>query len=72
MQVSNPFDDVQGQFYLLQNEQQQFSLWPAQCALPAGWRVISEPQSVDACNAWLMDNWSTLIPSHYASEKGAA
>ncbi|WP_423226871.1 MbtH family NRPS accessory protein, partial [Parendozoicomonas haliclonae] len=26
-----------------------FSLWPAACALPAGWDVVCEPQSQDAC-----------------------
>ncbi|MDI5049124.1 MbtH family NRPS accessory protein, partial [Salmonella enterica subsp. enterica serovar Montevideo] len=36
MEFSNPFDNPQGQFYILQNTQRQFSLWPAACALPAG------------------------------------
>lgn len=35
MQFSNPFDNPQGQFYILRNEQQQYSLWPHHCALPA-------------------------------------
>lgn len=72
MQVSNPFDDKQGLFYLLQNDRQQFSLWPAQCTLPAGWRVMCEPQSQDACNAWLSERWTTLIPAHYATGEHAS
>lgn len=72
MQVSNPFDDVQGQFYLLQNDNQQFSLWPAQCALPAGWRVMCQPQSQDACNDWLSTHWSTLTPAYYATQESAS
>lgn len=35
MQFSNPFDNPQGQFYILRNDQQQYSLWPAHCDLPA-------------------------------------
>ncbi|MRS15453.1 MbtH family NRPS accessory protein [Enterobacteriaceae bacterium RIT691] len=66
MQISNPFDDAQGQFYLLQNEHRQYSLWPQQCALPAGWDILSEPQSLDACNAWLAAHWTTLTPAHFA------
>ena len=27
MQFSNPFDNPQGQFYILRNDQQQYSLW---------------------------------------------
>ncbi len=34
MQFSNPFDNPQGQFYILRNDQQQYSLWPAHCDLP--------------------------------------
>ena len=52
MQFSNPFDNPQGQFYILRNDQQQYSLWPAHCDLPA---------------AWLAANWSTLTPAHHAS-----
>jgi uncharacterized protein YbdZ (MbtH family) len=45
MECSNPFDNQQGQFFILQNAQQQFSLWPQQCALPQGWRVVCQPAS---------------------------
>lgn len=66
MAFTNPFDDAQGQFYILQNAQQHYSLWPAQCALPEGWRVVSQPASQEACNAWLSAQWQTLTPSHFA------
>ena len=45
MAFSNPFDDPQGAFYILRNAQGQFSLWPQQCALPAGWDVVCQSQS---------------------------
>lgn len=41
MAFSNPFDDPQGAFYILRNAQGQFSLWPQQCVLPAGWDIVS-------------------------------
>lgn len=66
MQVSNPFDDAQGQFYILQNAGEAFSLWPQQCALPAGWQPVCEPQSLDDCSAWLAQRWTTLKPVSYA------
>ncbi|WP_312949810.1 MbtH family NRPS accessory protein [Superficieibacter sp.] len=65
MQISNPFDDQKGQFYILQNAQQQFSLWPAQCALPEGWEIVCQPQSPEICNDWLATRWTTLLPAHY-------
>lgn len=69
MQISNPFDDAQGQFYILQNAQQQYSLWPQHCALPEGWNVVCEPQSAEACNAWLAARWTTLNPAHFAGAR---
>lgn len=66
MEYTNPFDNPQGRFYILQNGQQQYSLWPEQCALPAGWQVMCEPQTCEACNVWLATHWQTLTPANYA------
>ena len=55
MAFSNPFDDPQGAFYILRNAQGQFSLWPQQCALPAGWDIVCQPQS----------HWRTLTPANF-------
>ncbi|WP_312211455.1 MbtH family NRPS accessory protein [Pseudescherichia sp.] len=65
MEFSNPFDDPEGQFYILQNAQQCYSLWPQQCALPQGWHAITEPQPQAACHAWLAEQWQNLTPAHY-------
>ena len=59
MAFSNPFDDPQGAFYILRNAQGQFSLWPQQCALPAGWDVVCQPQSQASCQQWLEAHWRT-------------
>ncbi|MGK9175810.1 MbtH family NRPS accessory protein [Yokenella regensburgei] len=66
MEFSNPFDNPEGQFYILQNSQQQYSLWPQQCALPPGWQVICEPASQAECADWLAQRWQTLTPAHHA------
>ncbi|AIR02406.1 MbtH family NRPS accessory protein [Pluralibacter gergoviae] len=66
MQVSNPFDDAQGQFYILQNARSAFSLWPQQCPLPAGWHPVCQPQPLEDCNTWLAQRWTTLMPGSYA------
>jgi len=68
MEFSNPFDNPQGQFAILQNDQGQYSLWPHQCELTAGWRVVCEAQSQEACQQWLAGHWRTLEPSHFAGE----
>ncbi|WP_437888393.1 MbtH family protein [Phytobacter sp. V91] len=66
MEFSNPFDNTEGQFYILQNGQQQFSMWPEQCALPEGWQVVCAPASLQQCTDWLTQHWQTLTPAHHA------
>lgn len=68
MEFSNPFDNPQGQFAILRNGPGQYSLWPQQCDLPAGWHVVCEPQSQEACQEWLAEHGQTLVPSHFAKE----
>ncbi|WP_426712019.1 MbtH family protein [Cronobacter muytjensii] len=66
MEFSNPFDNPQGRFWLLENDQQQLSLWPQACALPPGWRVVAPPQSKQACEAWLAPHGAALQPTRFA------
>ncbi|MBJ3815407.1 MbtH family NRPS accessory protein [Shimwellia pseudoproteus] len=62
MEYSNPFDDPQGQFYILENATREYSLWPAHCPIPAGWQMVRPPEAQAQCVAWLADNWQTLAP----------
>lgn len=66
MEFSNPFDNPQGQFAILQNDQGQYSLCTAAVRTAGGWRVVCEAQSQEACQQWLAGNWRTLEPSHFA------
>lgn len=36
----NPFDDEEGRFYVLVNDEEQHSLWPSFAEVPAGWRIV--------------------------------
>ena len=36
----NPFDDDNGSFFVLVNNEEQHSLWPTFADVPAGWRVV--------------------------------
>jgi uncharacterized protein YbdZ (MbtH family) len=51
MQFSNPFDNPQGQFYILRNDQQQYSLWP-RTRLLAGWTVSVPAVGGGATPGW--------------------
>ena len=36
----NPFDDDNGSFFVLVNDEEQHSLWPTFADVPTGWRVV--------------------------------
>ena len=65
MEFSNPFDNPQGQFAILQNDQAQYSLWPQQCDLPAGWHVVCEPQYPDIETFFRLHSTKRIIKTNH-------
>ena len=58
----NPFDDPDGTFLVLANDEEQHSLWPAQLAVPAGWRVVYGEDGRQACLDYVEEHWTDLRP----------
>lgn len=61
--MSNPFDDPEGAFVVLRNDEGQHSLWPADFAVPAGWTVEHGPAPKPACLDHVTAAWPDLRPS---------
>ena len=60
--MTNPFDDENGRFSVLVNDENQHSLWPSFVAVPAGWRVDFGEDSGAACLDYVERNWTDLRP----------
>jgi len=58
----NPFDDPEGTFVVLVNDEEQHSLWPAKLAVPAGWRVVHEEAGRQECLDYVETNWTDIRP----------
>ncbi|MFD8814192.1 MbtH family protein [Streptomyces sp. NPDC059627] len=58
----NPFDDPDGIFLVLVNDEGQHSLWPDFVDVPAGWAVAYGEATRDACLAYIEDNWTDMRP----------
>jgi MbtH protein len=58
----NPFDDPDGTFAVLVNDEEQHSLWPSHIAVPAGWRVAFGDNTRQACLDYIAANWTDLRP----------
>lgn len=61
--MTNPFEDPQGRFFVLVNEEQQHSLWPTFAEVPAGWTKVFGEDDRDACLAYVEENWTDLRPA---------
>ncbi|WP_067573934.1 MbtH family protein [Nocardia acidivorans] len=59
---TNPFDDEDGRFFVLVNDEEQHSLWPAFAEVPAGWRVVFGEDSRAACVEYVEKNWTDMRP----------
>ena len=68
--MSNPFDDPEGVFHVLRNDEGQYSLWPVFVPVPEGWSVVLEAVARDQAVTHVEEHWTTLRPGSIAA--GAA
>jgi MbtH protein len=60
--MTNPFDDPDGTFFVLVNDEEQYSLWPAFAEVPRGWRCVHGPDDRAACLDHIERNWTDMRP----------
>ena len=60
--MTNPFDDEDGTFLVLRNDEEQFSLWPEHVDVPAGWTTVHGPAGRQACLEHIERNWTDMRP----------
>ena len=61
--MSNPFDDQEGAFLVLVNDELQHSLWPSFAEVPQGWRTVFGPGSRQACLEYVDIHWTDMRPA---------
>ncbi|GAA1669806.1 MbtH family protein [Kribbella sp. NPDC056951] len=70
--MSNPFDDAEGSFLVLVNDENQHSLWPEFAAVPDGWRNVFGPTGRQACLDYIETNWTDLRPASLIAQDDSA
>ncbi|MEU6851064.1 MbtH family NRPS accessory protein [Actinacidiphila alni] len=61
--MENPFDDEDGRFLVLVNDERQYSMWPVGIPVPKGWDVaLSESPHAD-CVTFVEKNWTDMRPA---------
>jgi MbtH protein len=66
--MSNPFDDQNGVFRVLVNDEGQYSLWPNFVKVPLGWQSVYGPESRQACIGFINLNWTDMRPKSLVRE----
>jgi MbtH protein len=60
--MANPFDDADGSFLALRNDEGQYSLWPSFAEVPEGWSTMFGPTDRTACLEYIAEMWTDMRP----------
>jgi MbtH protein len=60
--VSNPFEDPDAPYLVLVNSEGQYSLWPAEIAVPGGWVTARDADSRANCLEYVEAQWTDMRP----------
>ncbi|MCB5179020.1 MbtH family protein [Streptomyces antimicrobicus] len=69
---NSPFDNPDGTFLVLVNDENQHSLWPSFAEVPAGWTVAREPGSRQECLDHIAEHWTDIRPASLVRDMAAA
>ncbi|APA68026.1 MbtH family protein [Janthinobacterium sp. 1_2014MBL_MicDiv] len=56
------WDQPDTRFYVVVNEEEQYSIWPDYKAIPAGWREAGKRGSKEECLAHIEQVWTDMRP----------
>ncbi|MEU5660493.1 MbtH family protein [Streptomyces sp. NPDC047737] len=68
---TNPFDDPEGRFLVLVNDEGQHSLWPSFADVPGGWTTVLDENTREACLDYIEARWTDLRPRSLAGSRDA-
>ncbi len=68
--MANPFDDPDGRFLVLTNDEGQHSLWPEFAAVPDGWTTVFGVSDREACVDYINTNWTDMRPRSLVVQLG--
>jgi MbtH protein len=60
--MTNPFEDENGVYHVLVNDEGQHSLWPSFVEVPQGWTIVHKSDSRAACLDYINRNWTDMRP----------
>ncbi|HXT93995.1 MAG TPA: MbtH family protein [Trebonia sp.] len=68
--MTNPFDDEDGRFLVLVDEEGRHSLWPVFAAMPPGWTRVYGEADRASCLAYIEEHWTDIRPKSLIALEG--
>ncbi|TDE25170.1 MbtH family protein [Actinomadura sp. 6K520] len=68
--MTNPFEDPDGTYLVLVNDEGQHSLWPSFAEVPAGWTVAKNEDTRQACLDYIDEIWTDMRPKSLIEAMG--
>ena len=68
--ASSIFDDEQALFEVVLNHEEQYSIWPADREVPAGWRKAGKQGKKADCLAYINEVWTDMRPLSLRKKMG--
>lgn len=66
--MTNPFENEDGRYYALINDEGQYSLWPVFAEVPEGWRIVHGEAGRQECLDFIEENWTDMRPLSLVEE----
>jgi MbtH protein len=49
-------------YHVVMNHEEQYSIWPAYKAVPAGWTAVGQTGDKETCLAYIKEVWTDMRP----------
>jgi uncharacterized protein YbdZ (MbtH family) len=66
------FDDESIDYFVVVNDEEQYSIWPSGRELPAGWTAVGGARSREECLSHIEEVWTDMRPKSVRVALGAA
>jgi MbtH protein len=67
---ANPFEDPDGRYLVLVNDEGQHSLWPSFIDVPAGWTTVLPETNRQAALDYVNGHWTDMRPKSLIEAMG--
>jgi MbtH protein len=55
-------DDESIDYFVVINDEEQYSIWPSNREVPKGWQPVGEARSREDCLAYIEQTWTDMRP----------